>query len=202
MKTTPIPVKFDRQGHSCNFFAGFGPTSCHISASSCWRGWRLVCSFAVRWLSAVCLRPVCWGMSLFVVRRIGGGNVVDASFRWGSDGFLFSVYACVWRAGGRSGSILSRGRAMLHFGAFSCRQYLIISPRAQLPGRVGFSPTRGTPARRAGRPPRRARGPPDPPEARPTRQTPARRAGLPPDERDARPNRAVSSVAGGFCDRG
>ena len=26
MKTTPIPVKFDRQGHSCNFFAGFGPT--------------------------------------------------------------------------------------------------------------------------------------------------------------------------------
>ena len=26
MKTTPIPVKFDRQGHSCNFYAGFGPT--------------------------------------------------------------------------------------------------------------------------------------------------------------------------------
>ena len=26
MKTTPIPVKFDRQGHSCNFFVGFGPT--------------------------------------------------------------------------------------------------------------------------------------------------------------------------------
>ena len=27
MKTTPIPVKFDRQGHSCNFYGGFGPTS-------------------------------------------------------------------------------------------------------------------------------------------------------------------------------
>ena len=27
MKTTPIPVKFDRQGHSCNFYAGLGPTS-------------------------------------------------------------------------------------------------------------------------------------------------------------------------------
>ena len=27
MKTTPIPVKFDRQGHSCNFYAGFGPTN-------------------------------------------------------------------------------------------------------------------------------------------------------------------------------
>ena len=26
MKTTPIPVKFDRQGHSCNFYAAFGPT--------------------------------------------------------------------------------------------------------------------------------------------------------------------------------
>ena len=26
MKTTPIPVKFDRQGHSCNFYAGLGPT--------------------------------------------------------------------------------------------------------------------------------------------------------------------------------
>ena len=26
MKTTPIPVKFDRQGHSCNFYGGFGPT--------------------------------------------------------------------------------------------------------------------------------------------------------------------------------
>ena len=25
MKTTPIPVKFDRQGHSCNFYVGFGP---------------------------------------------------------------------------------------------------------------------------------------------------------------------------------
>ena len=24
MKTTPIPVKFDRQGHSCNFYVGFG----------------------------------------------------------------------------------------------------------------------------------------------------------------------------------
>jgi hypothetical protein len=27
LKTTPIPVKFDRQGHSCNFYAAFGPTS-------------------------------------------------------------------------------------------------------------------------------------------------------------------------------
>ena len=26
MKTTPIPVKFDRQGHSCNFYGGLGPT--------------------------------------------------------------------------------------------------------------------------------------------------------------------------------
>ena len=26
MKTTPIPVKFDRQDHSCNFYGGFGPT--------------------------------------------------------------------------------------------------------------------------------------------------------------------------------
>ena len=25
MKTTPIPVKFDRQGHSCIFYWGFGP---------------------------------------------------------------------------------------------------------------------------------------------------------------------------------
>ena len=23
--STPIPVKFDRQGHSCNYYAGFGP---------------------------------------------------------------------------------------------------------------------------------------------------------------------------------
>ena len=27
MKTTPIPVKFDRQGLSCNFYGGFGPTA-------------------------------------------------------------------------------------------------------------------------------------------------------------------------------
>ena len=27
LKTTPIPVKFDRQGHSCNFYVGFGPTN-------------------------------------------------------------------------------------------------------------------------------------------------------------------------------
>ena len=26
MKTTPIPVKFDCQGHSCNFYGGLGPT--------------------------------------------------------------------------------------------------------------------------------------------------------------------------------
>ncbi len=53
MKTTPIPVKFDRQGHSCNFYEGFGPTaankhlpkpSCHSCSllSSCpcpWVGW-------------------------------------------------------------------------------------------------------------------------------------------------------------------
>ena len=32
MKTTPIPVKFDRQGHSCNFYAGFGPTPSHHSS--------------------------------------------------------------------------------------------------------------------------------------------------------------------------
>ena len=25
-QTTPIPFKFDRQGHSCNLFVGFGPT--------------------------------------------------------------------------------------------------------------------------------------------------------------------------------
>ena len=32
MKTTPIPVKFDRQGHSCNFYGGLGPTrSCRLS---------------------------------------------------------------------------------------------------------------------------------------------------------------------------
>ena len=38
MKTTPIPVKFDRQGHSCNFHGGFGPTVfklCRLSSSSC-----------------------------------------------------------------------------------------------------------------------------------------------------------------------
>ena len=29
-KTTPIPVKFDRQGHSCNFYVGFGPTFFHM----------------------------------------------------------------------------------------------------------------------------------------------------------------------------
>ena len=33
MKTTPIPVKFDRQGHSCNFYAGFGPTNQETLAS-------------------------------------------------------------------------------------------------------------------------------------------------------------------------
>ena len=27
LKTAPSPVKFDRQGHSCNFYVGFGPTS-------------------------------------------------------------------------------------------------------------------------------------------------------------------------------
>ena len=26
MKTIPIPIKFDRQGHPCNFHAGLGPT--------------------------------------------------------------------------------------------------------------------------------------------------------------------------------
>jgi hypothetical protein len=25
LKTIPIPVKFGRQGHSCNFYVGFGP---------------------------------------------------------------------------------------------------------------------------------------------------------------------------------
>ena len=37
MKTTPIPVKFDRQGHSCNFYGGFGPTlrrNCYAPHSS------------------------------------------------------------------------------------------------------------------------------------------------------------------------
>ena len=44
MKTTPIPVKFDRQGHSCNFYVGFGPTrTCHTSlagdlSADCKRG--------------------------------------------------------------------------------------------------------------------------------------------------------------------
>ena len=37
MKTTPIPVKFDRQGHSCNFFAGFGPTVLGFAAMRCLR---------------------------------------------------------------------------------------------------------------------------------------------------------------------
>ena len=35
MKTTPIPVRFDRQGHSCNFFAGFGPTVSGVSLLRC-----------------------------------------------------------------------------------------------------------------------------------------------------------------------
>ena len=34
MKTTPISVKFDRQGHSCNFYAGFGPTGVECILSS------------------------------------------------------------------------------------------------------------------------------------------------------------------------
>ena len=33
-KTTRIPVKFDRQGHSCNFYAGFGPTFAHLRAGN------------------------------------------------------------------------------------------------------------------------------------------------------------------------
>ena len=33
LKTTPIPVNFDRQGHSCNFYGGFGPTCCLLSES-------------------------------------------------------------------------------------------------------------------------------------------------------------------------
>ena len=39
LKTTPIPVKFDRQGHSCNFYVGFGPTSssaARLTAEACW----------------------------------------------------------------------------------------------------------------------------------------------------------------------
>ena len=40
VETTPIPVKFDRQGHSCNLYGGFGPTVfelCQSSSSSCVR---------------------------------------------------------------------------------------------------------------------------------------------------------------------
>jgi hypothetical protein len=32
LKTTPIPVKFDRQGHSCNFYGGLGPTIAVVRA--------------------------------------------------------------------------------------------------------------------------------------------------------------------------
>ena len=35
MKTTPIPVKFDRQGHSCNFYGGLGPTATKIWSCAC-----------------------------------------------------------------------------------------------------------------------------------------------------------------------
>jgi len=34
-KLLPIPVKFDRQGHSCNFYGGFGPTSPKYHSSEC-----------------------------------------------------------------------------------------------------------------------------------------------------------------------
>jgi hypothetical protein len=34
LKTTPIPVKFDRQGHPCNFYAGFGPTGSRLQQST------------------------------------------------------------------------------------------------------------------------------------------------------------------------
>ena len=39
MKTTPIPVKFDRQGHSCNFYAGFGPTGAARGRHACAQAW-------------------------------------------------------------------------------------------------------------------------------------------------------------------
>ena len=40
MKTTPIPVKFDRQGHSCNFFVGFGSTDIEGTAGGGLEGAR------------------------------------------------------------------------------------------------------------------------------------------------------------------
>ena len=63
MKTTPIPVKFDRQGHSCNFYGGFGPTHglkhfqslCDINAI--YHG--TLCHKSRSWTDVCCARRSC-----------------------------------------------------------------------------------------------------------------------------------------------
>ena len=51
MKTTPIPVKFDRQGHPCNFYAGFGPTYSESAVGRSNTG--LECTYLAVWAPAV-----------------------------------------------------------------------------------------------------------------------------------------------------
>ena len=41
LKTTPVPVKFDRQGHSCNFYAGLGPTDLLLLTNLCTKTFAL-----------------------------------------------------------------------------------------------------------------------------------------------------------------
>ena len=109
MKTTPIPVKFDRQGHSCNFFAGFGPTVFGFAAMRCLRALRL------------CRVGLDGVFGYFGVQR--------ASMRvWGGAARLLQQWRCSYFGGGggaafcnscwSSAFLVAGGSAMLHLGVF------------------------------------------------------------------------------------
>ena len=134
MKTTPIPVKFDRQGHSCNFFAGFGPTVFGFVAMRCLRALRLGrvgldgvfgyfgvqrASMRMRGGAARLLQQ--WRCSYF--GRVGGAafcNSCWSSALLAAGGSAISVVSAGPRFAIHVGLVhfLAGGGAMLHLGVF------------------------------------------------------------------------------------
>ena len=101
MKTTPIPVKFDRQGHSCNFYAGFGPTEIYRAGRAGPRGPGDVCQASSapssrilrvhlgcrRWARAK-IHQYCFGLAKVVFCGLRSATQARAaqSATWGAQG--------------------------------------------------------------------------------------------------------------------
>lgn len=111
MKTTPIPVKFDRQGHSCNFYGGFGPTHCN-SVRAQKRATQLTtrCNEQVRQKRCVmCGRSVCVRVGVNVCRSIRLCACLrwcEASLRCKSLRWCARTHGCVWCAASLSHACL------------------------------------------------------------------------------------------------